>query len=102
MLPVANQEVIFKPLSEGAVLFHASREIYFGLNPVGARVWELLPPACQDFDQLCDKLEEEYADADAATIRGDVNELLGELASHELVLERAEHGSINEASSSAA
>ena len=45
VLPTRNPKIIFKALATGAVLYSPQDEVYFGLNPVGVRVWELLPPA---------------------------------------------------------
>lgn len=86
MLPVANPKVIYKALSDGAVLFSTEDEVYFGLNEVGSRVWELLPPATRTLDELCAALAVQYPDADPAMVRADVMELIAELASHRLVL----------------
>lgn len=86
MLPVANPKVIFKALSDGAVLFSSEDEVYFGLNTVGARVWELLPPVTSTFDELCTTIAAQYPDVDPQMIRDDVRDLLAELASHRLVL----------------
>jgi hypothetical protein len=71
--------VIFKALATGAVLYSTSDEVYFGLNTVGVRIWELLPPAQQTLDDLCSVLTAEYPDAPADMIRADVVELLEEL-----------------------
>lgn len=91
MLPVANPKVIYKALLDGeAVLFSTEEEVYFGLNEVGARVWELLPPATNSLDDLCTALAVQYPDADPAMIRADVMELIAELTSHRLVIP---HGS---------
>ena len=91
MLPVANPKVIYKALLDGeAVLFSTEEEVYFGLNEVGARVWELLPPATNSLDELCAALAVQYPDADPAMIRADVMELIAELSSHRLVIP---HGS---------
>jgi hypothetical protein len=88
MLPVANPAVVFRALSEGAVLFSTTDEVYFGLNSVGARVWELLPPAHETLDSLCAALAKEYPDVSPDTIRTDASELLEELTVHGLVLPR--------------
>jgi hypothetical protein len=85
MLPVANPNVIFKALSDGAVLFSTEDEVYYGLNEVGARVWELLPPACATLDEMCAALAGTYPDVDEATIRADVAELLEDLLAHRLL-----------------
>ena len=87
MLPTVNSSVVFRSLSEGAVLFSARDEVYFGLNSVGARVWELLK-SHSEFDALCAVLAAEYPDAPLETIRQDVRELLQELTEYGLVLPR--------------
>lgn len=86
MLPVANPKVIFKALSDGAVLFSTEDEVYFGLNGVGARVWELLPPKVATLDELCVAIAAHYPDVEPSVIRGDVTELIAELVAHRLVL----------------
>lgn len=88
MLPVANPKVIYKALSEGAVLLSTTDEVYFGLNEVGARVWEHLPPVLDTLDELCAEIGAAYPDTDPATIRADVSELLSELAEYGLVIPR--------------
>jgi len=85
MLPSARPEVVFTSLADGAVLFSAATEEYFGLNPVGARVWELLPPVMKSIEELCEQLGRDYPDVPLSDIRADVTELLDELAAHRLV-----------------
>jgi hypothetical protein len=79
VLPTRNPKVIFKALSTGAVLYSTEEEVYFGLNPVGVRVWELLPPAHRTLDEICRVLAAEYPDVGESVIRGDVTELIDEL-----------------------
>ncbi len=86
MLPTRNPKIIFKALATGAVLYSPQDEVYFGLNPVGVRVWELLPPLNTSLDQVCRTLEGEYPDAPGEMIRADVAELLEELGKLGLVL----------------
>jgi hypothetical protein len=85
-LPIASTAVIFRELPDGAVLLSTETEIYFGLNEVGARVWQLLPPASASFDELCVRLAREYPDAPLETIRLDVAELLDALLEQRLVV----------------
>jgi hypothetical protein len=80
--------VIYKSLSDGAVLFAATDEVYFGLNAVGARVWELLPPVLSTVEELCGELARQYPEVDPEVIRADAEELLGDLAAHGLVVPR--------------
>jgi hypothetical protein len=84
-LPSASADVIFRTVSEGAVLLHTGDEVYFGLNSVGARIWQLLPPVCQTLDDLCAAVAKEYPSVDAGVIRADIVELLDELAAQRLV-----------------
>ena len=77
-------------MSDGAVLFSTDNEVYFGLNSVGARIWELLPPVCSTFDELCTKLSAEYPEVARSIIEADVKELIGDLTAHKLVVVRAE------------
>lgn len=84
MLPTANPSVIFQKLDDGAVLFTPETELYFGLNAVGALVWELLPPRTDSLDALCAVVSETYSDVPANTIRTDVEELLEQLVAEGL------------------
>jgi Coenzyme PQQ synthesis protein D (PqqD) len=86
VLPTRNPKIIFKALETGAVLYSPQDEVYFGLNPVGVRVWELLPPAHQHLDDVCRVLTTEYPDAPLDVIRADVAELLEELGKLGLVV----------------
>ncbi|CAN5299404.1 hypothetical protein BH20GEM2_BH20GEM2_05800 [soil metagenome] len=90
LLPVPNPAVIFRALPDGAVLFHSDEEVYFGLNPVGARVWESLPPARRSLDELTDALHKEYPEVDRKELQSDVVELLDRLRTEHLVLPSSE------------
>ena len=79
VLPTRNPKVIFKALASGAVLYSTEEEVYFGLNPVGVRVWEMLPPAHQTLDEVCRVLAAEYPDVGVDVIRADVAELIEDL-----------------------
>jgi hypothetical protein len=86
MLPSANPSVICQRVDDGAVLFAPHSETYFGLNAVGVAIWEALPPVTATLDELCARIGRLYPDAPAATIRGDVVELLEQLMADGLAL----------------
>ena len=88
-LPTAAPDVVFKALPDGAVLFSSDSEVYFGLNAVGARVWELLPPARETVAEVVSELAAQYPDVDRSVIEADVAELLGDLQRQGLVRARA-------------
>lgn len=86
MLPervVIAANVVVRRLGNEMVLLDLASGTYFGLNEVGARVWDLLksglPPA-----QIVQTLGEEF-DADSATIERDLAVLLDTLATKGLV-----------------
>ena len=87
MLPRPNPAILFQPLPEGAVLLDSANETYFGLNQVGAQVWELLPPACATMDQVCAALSERYPDVAVGELQSDVTELLDLLTEQGLVVQ---------------
>lgn len=67
------------------MLLDLQNEVYFGLNSVGMRVWELLPPACADLGELVDRIRADYPEVPEETIYEDVTELLGALRENRLV-----------------
>jgi len=86
MLPTRHEAVIYRALSEGAVLFSLTDEVYFGLNPVAAEVWEMLPPAHVSLDSLCAELAARHPEVPAGDLRTDIIELLTSLQSFGLLV----------------
>ncbi|MEK9500059.1 PqqD family protein [Gaopeijia maritima] len=84
-LPVPHPAVLFRPISEGAVLLHGDDEVYFGLDEVGARIWQLLPPHSGTLDEVVAALQAAYPEVDAETLRVDASDLLAELRAAGLV-----------------
>jgi hypothetical protein len=90
MLPTPSPTVIYRVMSDGAVLFSTADEVYFGLNAVGARVWSLLPPTCDTIESLCSELGRTYPEVAPEMLQADVAELLDELAANGLVIQRGD------------
>ena len=74
--------VLASPLGGEVVLLEPEEGIYYSLNEVGARIWEIIrdPVAV---DSICRLISQEY-DVDPERCRGDVLELLTELLDHGL------------------
>ena len=83
-LPGHRPGIIFRPVTDGGVLLSTEDEVYFGLNSVGARIWELLP-SHETLDELSTTLQSIYPAVDPATIRSDAEELLSQLMANRLV-----------------
>jgi hypothetical protein len=77
------EEVLFQEVSGETVLLDLESESYFGLDEIGTRVWVLLNEG-KSVRQMVDVLLEEY-EVERATLEGDVDELLGELAEAGLI-----------------
>ncbi len=77
-LPVPQETVAFRRLSNGAVVHDLATELYYGLDDVGARVWELLP-ACDTAEELLARIAAEYPNAEPERLRADVLALLDSL-----------------------
>jgi hypothetical protein len=78
-LPEPSPSAIFKAFDEGGVFLSTSDEVYFGVNPVGAKIWSLLPPVLRTFDELCAELQRQYPDTAADRIRVDAQQFLDSL-----------------------
>lgn len=67
-----SEEVLYEKIGEEMVLLNLETGTYFGLNPVGSRMWELLAVTgepetivqtlCEEFDVAVDILERDLAD----------------------------------------
>lgn len=85
MLPVPREDVIFRRLDDGAVVYHCTEEVYFGLNAEGARVWELLPPVSGSLDDLVARMARENPEVDMARLRRDAEAVIASFERFSLV-----------------
>lgn len=70
-------QVLSRSLGEEVVLLDLASGTYFGLNPVGARLWQLALQG-EDLESALTLLESEF-DVEPQALREDVERLLGEL-----------------------
>ena len=80
---VASPDQVSCPLGEEAAILSLSKTIYYGLNPVGARVWALLKTPTTIGD-LRDMLVREY-DVDAERCERDLLNLLEKMSVEGLI-----------------
>lgn len=80
---VVARKQAFCNLAEEAVILDLTAGVYYGLNAVGARVWNLIQQP-RTVRQIQDTILEEY-DVDADRCERDVFALLKELVGRELV-----------------
>jgi hypothetical protein len=77
------QHVIARQVGEESVMLDLEKGAYFGLDPVGARVWQLLAEG-MTLAQACDCLMEEY-EVSREDIERDVIALAEHLAANGLI-----------------
>jgi hypothetical protein len=79
---IVGAHVLFRQLDEEAVLLDLKSGTYFGLNNVGARVWQLILEHGR-LSRVLESLVEEYA-AERDVIERDLLQLAGELVGRKL------------------
>jgi len=80
---VAASEQVSCPLGEESAILNLKNSMYYGMNPVGTRIWTLLKEP-RSVQQLRDALLNEY-DVDAALCERDLLDLLGKMRSEGLI-----------------
>jgi hypothetical protein len=78
-----SPDVVYRTLGAEAVVLHLDTGIYFGLNEVGNRIWELALE--HDLRTVCERLADEY-DAPRDVIERDVLALVSALLAKQLVV----------------
>lgn len=75
--------VLSRQVGDETVILDLQGGSYFGLNPVGARIWQLLVEQ-KSLQQVCDFVASEF-EVSPETIEHDVVELVGRLAEQKLL-----------------
>lgn len=55
-----NNEIVFSQMDDEIVMMNLEKGEYYGISPVGSRIWELLETP-QTVDDICRTLCKEYA-----------------------------------------
>lgn len=79
-----SENVVSREVGGEFVLLDLESGIYFGLNPVGSRIWQLLDEKPQALSTICDIVEAEF-DASRDVIEADAVSLTGELVEQGLI-----------------
>lgn len=80
---LTSQQIASKVAGEIVILNH-SKGAYYGLDEVGALVWDSLEKGPQTIDSLCETVSGEY-DIDNESCKNDIDSLLQDLVSEKLV-----------------
>jgi Coenzyme PQQ synthesis protein D (PqqD) len=83
--PIRLSENVRETINQdGAVLLDIKQGLCFSMNPVGAKIWELLKQGCPPA-AIVDNLEKEFEGVARSQLEIDVAEFVSELQSRRLV-----------------
>jgi len=80
---VATSEQVSCPLGEESVILNLKNSVYYGMNPVGARVWNLIQQQ-RSVAELRDAVMDEY-EVEAERCEREILELLEKMRSEGLI-----------------
>lgn len=84
---INKDHVIWQVLDDEATLVHVETKFYYGLNPTGTFIWNMLSQNEATFDQIVQAVSAEY-ELEPAVVTPDVKQLLSDLAAEQLIIER--------------
>ena len=80
---ICNPDVIYRELGDECVLLHLKTGKYYGLNPVGLRMWQLILEK-GDLEQVIQAMLDEY-EVEPDQLRSDLLVLVEALEKNELL-----------------
>lgn len=78
-----SDQAIANSVGEEMVVLHLANGTYFGLDPIGALLWETLADGKAP-SEVCEVILDRY-EIDRATVEEDLRQFLGELAEGDLI-----------------
>lgn len=79
-----SADVLSSKIDEEVILMSLKGEYYFGLDPVGSRIWELLDQQPSTIDELVQLLVDEY-EVDEPTCRNDAQKFIDDMSEKKLI-----------------
>lgn len=83
-----SKEVLSSKIDDEVVLMSIEADSYFGLDPIGSHIWELLSVKASTIGDLVQNLMEEY-ETDEETCRKDVQAFIDDMSTRKLVVKSA-------------
>ena len=80
---IVPDDTLFRQIEGESVILSLKTQAYYGLDPVGTRMWNLLATS-RSIQEAYDQLLEEY-DVEPGTLRADISELIGKLVDRGLI-----------------
>ena len=86
-----SEDAVFRELDGEVVILNLDTGIYFGLNPTGTRIWNLIAQH-GSLQKVLETMTEEY-EAPTESLENDILQLVGQLCEKGLVSVSPAHGS---------
>ena len=86
-----SEDAVFRELDGEAVILNLDTGIYFGLNPTGTSIWNLIAQH-SSLQKVLETMTEEY-EAPPESLENDILQLVGQLCEKGLVSVTPAHGS---------
>ena len=81
----ASEDIVESPVGDETIILHLKNGIYFGLDPMGTRIWTLLKQGMGPLE-ICERLSTEYSIA-RETIETDVREFMDNLQANDILID---------------
>jgi hypothetical protein len=81
-----SEEVLYSKIDEEVILMSIEADSYFGLDPVGSYIWELLSKQPASINELVAIMMEEY-EVDEDTCRKDVQAFINDMSGRKLIIQ---------------
>jgi len=80
-----SDDVVSRKVAGEMVLLDLASGLYYGLDPVGSRIWEVLSQNSCSLEELCDVIEAEF-DAPREQIERDIIGLAEQFSEKKLIM----------------
>ena len=80
-----SPEVLSSKIDEEVILMSIEADSYFGLDPVGSRIWEIISKQPASINELVTIMMEEY-EVDEATCLHDVQAFVDDMSGRKLII----------------
>ena len=81
-----SADAVESAVGDETIILHLKNGTYFGLDPMGTRIWALLKVG-MDPAAICDHLAADFS-TDRETVETDVRQFLADLQANDILVER--------------
>jgi hypothetical protein len=78
-----SSQAVARQVGDETVILHVGSGTYFGLDPVGARIWQLMREG-KSLSEICDVVLDEY-EVSREDLERDITGLIKDLLAHDLI-----------------